>query len=246
MGPFVIDTLREILKELVADTLGVGKGNPVEPTIPVMLTGTLVVKFAVDIGTPVERITLVMLMGLPGTVKLGVELGSPVEPMTLVLLEGPISFIKLGIVKGSPVEPMMPGILIELEVAVEGTPVGSINEVKFKKGSVSIVPDGRGFVEKLVKLETEAGIERLGTATVREGVGVVGTEVVKLSESSTVEAEKPELRSVGIGRVIVVSREVGVVKMEMVLRDVRISDGGIEGVATAICVVTPVESVLLY
>lgn len=213
--------------------------------------GTLgIVKFAVDIGTPVERITLVILMGLLGIVKLGVEIGSPVEPMTLVLLEGPIGFIKLGIVKGSPVEPMMPGIMIELEVAVEGTPVASRIEVKFKKASISTVPDGRGFVEKLVKLETEAGIERLGTATAREGVGIVGTEVERLSEPVTdkfpdIEAEKPELGSVGIGRVIVVSREIGVVKMEMVLRDVRIS-GGIEGVATAVCVVKPVKSVLLY
>lgn len=76
-------------------------------------------------------------------------------------------------------------------------------------------------------------VERLGTETL--GVkdnGTVEIELERLNERvsesfPTVDTGKPELERVGIGRVIVVSRENSVVETERVLRDVKLLKGGV-------------------
>lgn len=303
VGPAVIFTLRELFlyvvlslsnicippskretvthKETVRDKLGVGKGNPVQPMMLVVLKGPIgFVKLGVDIGSPVEPTTRVTLMGVLGIFKLGVKIespveammrvvlkgsigfvklgvGRPVEPMRLVMFKRPIGFVKLGVDTARPVEPMMLVILTGLKGAVEEAPVVSRLDVRFDRGS-SIAPVDRRLVEKLGTDAPEV-----------EGVGTFTISVERLNESveetfPAVDIEKPELGRVGMGRVIVVSREIGVVEMVMVLRDVGLLKGEvtarvllsmegidlrldvIEGGSTAISVVMPVESVLRY
>ena len=216
-------TLIEILETV---KLEVNTGGPVERITLVMLRRLLgIVKLGVEIGSPDERITLVMLIRLFRIVRLGTEMGDPVEPVMLVMLKGPTGLMELGVDIGSPVEPMMlvtlkgPIGLMELGVDI-GNPVEAIMlgiliepkgaagrlEVKFKKGCVRTAPDGGRLVRKLVALESEVEIERLGKETPEVGVEVSGIGVERLNEPvserlPSADAEKLELGRVGIGGV---------------------------------------------
>lgn len=207
------------------------------------------------------------MLGLLETVKLGVDRGSPVEPMVLVVLKGSTGFVKLGIDTESPVERMMLVILTELKGAVEGI------DVRFETDGVRTVPVDRKIDEKLgVEMFKEVGIVRLGTERPgvecmvilemfdKVGIERLGTEtpgVERMDERvaetfPSIETEKPELGRDGVGRVIEPLRESDVV--EIVVRFVKgelttrelLGMEGIEGVPTAVSVVTPDKRVLLY
>lgn len=130
VGPSVAVPLRELLLYAVLSLSNICIG----PSKSEAAThkGMVGENFEVVRENPIERTTLVMLMGLLEIVKLGIEIGSPVEPMMLVLLNGPIGLGKIGGDIGSPVEPMMLVILTELKGAVEGTPVMIGLDVKFE------------------------------------------------------------------------------------------------------------------
>lgn len=230
-----------------------GDRGIVGPMILVVLKGsTGFVELGIDIERPVEPMILVILTELKGGVE-GIDVRFKTDGVRTV-----------------PVDRMIDEKLVRLaSVGNVGEPETEV-EMFNKVGTVRLGTETLRILEVGVEMFDKVGIERLGTETPGvEDMGILEIGVERLNErvaetSPPIETEKPELGRVGVGRGIELLRESDVVEIEMVLGSVRLVNGelttrellgmegidmkveGIEGVPSAISVVTPDKRVLLY